>query len=52
MAPLAPRAFGLGKRLLEGMLLWMDLIVEELGCQLCPIANLDLQESRQKSSLC
>lgn len=48
MATLASRAFGLGKGLLEGMLLGMYLLVEELGCQLCPITNLDLPGSRQK----
>lgn len=32
VAPLAPRAFGLGECLLEGMLLGMYLIIEELSC--------------------
>lgn len=52
MTPLAPRALGLGEGLLEGMLLGVHLVVEELGCQLCPITNLDLCGSRQKPSLC
>lgn len=52
MAPLAPRALGLGEGLLEGMLLGMHLIIEELSRQLCPITNLDLCGSRQKPSLC
>lgn len=52
MTPLAPRALGLGEGLLEGMLLGVHLVVEELGRQLCPITNLDLCGSRQKPSLC
>lgn len=51
VAPLAPGAFGLGERLLEGMLLGMYLVIEELGCQLCPIADLNLHGARQKSPL-
>lgn len=51
VAPLAPRASGLGECLLEGMLLRMDLIIEELGRQLCSIADLNLHGSRLKSPL-
>lgn len=52
MTPLAPRALGLGEGLLEGMLLGVHLVVEELGCQLCSITNLHLCGSRQKPSRC
>lgn len=51
VAPLAPGAFGLGERLLERVLLGMYLVIEELGCQLCSIADLNLHGSRQKSPL-
>lgn len=49
MAPLAPWALGLGEGLLEGVLLGVHLVVEELRCQLCPIANLNLHGARQWS---
>jgi hypothetical protein len=49
VAPLAPWALGLGKGLLEGVLLGVHLIVEEFGRQLCPVANLNLHGPKQKS---
>lgn len=51
VTPFAPGAFGLGECLFEGMLLGMYLIIEELGCQLCSITDLNLHGSRQKSPL-
>lgn len=47
MAPLASRAFGLGECLLEGVLLGMHLIIEELGGELRPIADLNLLSDLQ-----
>lgn len=49
VAPLAPWALGLGEGLLEGMLFGVHLIIEELSCQLRPIANLNLHGARQWS---
>lgn len=49
VAPLASRALGLGEGLLEGVLLGVHLVIEELGRQLCPIANFNLNGARQQS---
>lgn len=49
VASLPPRALGLGEGLLEGMLLGVDLIIEELSRQLCPIANLNLRRVKRWS---
>lgn len=49
VAPLAPWALGLGEGLLEGVLFGVHLVVEELGCQLRPISNLNLHGARQWS---
>lgn len=49
VAPFAPRALGLGEGLLEGVLLGVHLVIQELGRQLCPVPNLDLCGARQPS---
>lgn len=49
VAPLAPWALGLGEGLLEGVLFGVHLVVEELGRQFRPIANLDLHGARDIS---
>lgn len=47
MAPFAPWALGLGKGLLEGMLSRVYFFIQELSCQLCPVADLDLRGAKQ-----
>lgn len=49
VAPLASGALRLGEGLLEGMLLGVHLVVQELGRQLRPIVDLNLRGARQWS---